>query len=665
MKTVIKMKCTDQVLELETSPVVASGGINEVEVDFTFDDLWDGFSKTAIFYKKLDNVYRAEIIDDKCVIPAIVLTEPGTLKIGVYGTDGNDRRTSSVISYHISRGTNADAPDPLEELKRQWTQEAVEGFLKDVRGSMKVNVGGDYNYTDSDLEYLLGTEPYRSGVLNEVARQIRSLRESFSPVPSEYDEAICDDITIMTRLEGFVKSDLVDAINEVLSTSYTTEMSWAQLDDVIRELPDRVKDVILDAVNKRIAEAIPDIKVGLAWEYCKVVELSRQDVREVIEHLDTEYGKEVTSLDEIPLWFAPVFPQLKEYFTNGAKSQDNEILVSDVNAVANEELLSYSAEFEENVTTTKGAIGDTIDAISSSMYNVPPENLTYTESVNRIEEVQEDLAKAVGFNIVLPYPKLVEQAKNAGYMQSIVDFVEAQTNFIRFSEKYLGSANQLLILPYFNTELMTFNMQGVSSPQYCKEIGFDMSRGTYTHSLMFSACTNLNKLILTGFDKRDTVEESKRGSLSEFFTKAKNVQEIYTDGICAGYYPTPTYQQMFDGLTSLVTIGGYDKSNRIIDNTNYGYIDFTGCNNTTNMFRSCIMLENVRFVPNTLTISLDLSAGVQLSKESAISAINACGTVTSATLKLSTLNPNIQDTDPDIASAIASATAKGWSVTYA
>lgn len=76
----INISCTDQVLALTNEPIVASGGVNEDYVQFTFDNLWNGYSKVAIFYKNPGQVYYSLIdTDNKALIPAEVIIIKGTI----------------------------------------------------------------------------------------------------------------------------------------------------------------------------------------------------------------------------------------------------------------------------------------------------------------------------------------------------------------------------------------------------------------------------------------------------------------------------------------------------------------------------------------------------------------------------------------------------------
>lgn len=129
MYTYIEMTCTDQVLSIVTKPKVASGGVEEDRLRITFSDEWDGFQKTAIFYRSNDTVY-SEVLDenDECFVPAFVLQEPGTVYISVYGEKGNVIRTTDVTKYKIVQGAVTDTPDPLALYKQQWTEQAQRSF---------------------------------------------------------------------------------------------------------------------------------------------------------------------------------------------------------------------------------------------------------------------------------------------------------------------------------------------------------------------------------------------------------------------------------------------------------------------------------------------------------------------------------------------------------
>lgn len=124
MSTQIKVKCIDQTLTLVSTPLIASGGINEDIVEFTFCEKWNGFSKTAVFYRSPQNVYYSLVDGDgTCIIPQEVLGEDGTLYFGVFGSNsGGVTRTSEVIKYLVKKGAitkDLKPSDPTPSIYEQ------------------------------------------------------------------------------------------------------------------------------------------------------------------------------------------------------------------------------------------------------------------------------------------------------------------------------------------------------------------------------------------------------------------------------------------------------------------------------------------------------------------------------------------------------------------
>lgn len=106
--TIIQVNCIDQVLTITNSPVIASGGVNEDFVQFSFDSHWDGFGKLAMFYRYEEEatVYESAIDSDGlCEIPHEVISAHGKLCFGVTGVNGDDVRTSEILVYDIEKGS--------------------------------------------------------------------------------------------------------------------------------------------------------------------------------------------------------------------------------------------------------------------------------------------------------------------------------------------------------------------------------------------------------------------------------------------------------------------------------------------------------------------------------------------------------------------------------
>lgn len=155
-KTILKVGCIDQRLILIADPEIASGGQNEDVVEFEFCSLWDGYGKTAVFYRTEDEVYRVYVEGDRCIIPHEVLRDEGVMYFGVFGVKGDTTRTSEVIRYRLVKGalTSGSAPsDPTPDIYAALLARigAIETILAkpytlptasaDVKGGVKIGPG--------------------------------------------------------------------------------------------------------------------------------------------------------------------------------------------------------------------------------------------------------------------------------------------------------------------------------------------------------------------------------------------------------------------------------------------------------------------------------------------------------------------------------------------
>lgn len=121
MYTTIKAYCVDQTLQVSSIPKLASGGENEIRIEVSFDSYWDGLGKTAIFYRKENQVYHVVMVNGVCVIPREVLTEPGKLYFGIIGASGTSVRTSEVVVLNVAQGaiTGLGNLEPLPDVYKQ------------------------------------------------------------------------------------------------------------------------------------------------------------------------------------------------------------------------------------------------------------------------------------------------------------------------------------------------------------------------------------------------------------------------------------------------------------------------------------------------------------------------------------------------------------------
>lgn len=154
MYSTIKAKVADQTLTITSVPKLASGGANEIRVEVSFDAYWDGFGKTAIFYRKENQVYHVVMVNDVCVVPREVMAEAGRLYFGVMGAAGSSVRTTEVVALKVEQGAitgtvSAPLPDVYKQVLSEYgvlsarVSNLVAGGTVDGSELADVRVGAD------------------------------------------------------------------------------------------------------------------------------------------------------------------------------------------------------------------------------------------------------------------------------------------------------------------------------------------------------------------------------------------------------------------------------------------------------------------------------------------------------------------------------------------
>lgn len=120
-KTIIEVKCFDQVLTFVNTPVIAGGGIGEDYVSFEFCEKWDGYTISALFWRRgVDPVPKLLDAENTCQVPPELMLSKGIVYFGACGVNPDgERRTSQVLSYRIEEGViteNTALPMPEEDV---------------------------------------------------------------------------------------------------------------------------------------------------------------------------------------------------------------------------------------------------------------------------------------------------------------------------------------------------------------------------------------------------------------------------------------------------------------------------------------------------------------------------------------------------------------------
>lgn len=105
--TKIYLVAADQTLTVRQNPKVASGNKDTVYVNVEFSTHWDGFGKSAVFFRdeKGAKPFEKVLTAGECIVPPEVLMDNGIIFIGVRGVDSNGAvKVSALIKYKIVDG---------------------------------------------------------------------------------------------------------------------------------------------------------------------------------------------------------------------------------------------------------------------------------------------------------------------------------------------------------------------------------------------------------------------------------------------------------------------------------------------------------------------------------------------------------------------------------
>lgn len=101
----INISLEKQLLTIQNREIISSGDSNYDVCSFTFDEEWEGFIKTAVFYQDRQKIYYA-VLDDKnkCTIPAPAIVYAKPLYIGVFGVYEDKIITSTLDTIALVEG---------------------------------------------------------------------------------------------------------------------------------------------------------------------------------------------------------------------------------------------------------------------------------------------------------------------------------------------------------------------------------------------------------------------------------------------------------------------------------------------------------------------------------------------------------------------------------
>lgn len=119
----LEVSCNNQSLKWVKDPEkICAGNINIDGITFSFCPLWDGFTKTAVFYKEGGEAFHILLNENNtCSIPPEVTDTNGLVYVGVFGNKGECRRTTEAISFYLNEGiiTEGKPSEPTPDIYAQ------------------------------------------------------------------------------------------------------------------------------------------------------------------------------------------------------------------------------------------------------------------------------------------------------------------------------------------------------------------------------------------------------------------------------------------------------------------------------------------------------------------------------------------------------------------
>lgn len=283
--TIIKLSTNDQLLTATAKPTVASGDIDTVQLQVTFDPQWDGFTRSAVFYTQKNPNTKVEVFltDDACLIPSQVMTDAGTLFIGVRGCDINgDVKTSSLVKYKIIEGAanDGEAAQPSPTLYQEVIQKynevaAVADNAVEISNSAVETAENAVDIANNAVEIAESAVETANKAVEDAGRIADSVI------------GIANEANATAQAANEAATAAQEAAEEAVDTA--EEAKTAALAAASKEF---VKDAIAEAETQKIGdilytERVPDLDMFVE---CNGASLSVNDYSELYAVVGKKYG---------------------------------------------------------------------------------------------------------------------------------------------------------------------------------------------------------------------------------------------------------------------------------------------------------------------------------------------------------------------------------------
>ena len=140
----IILHVSDHRVSVDNSVMLAQDSNEYDSIKFIFDSTWDGFSRSAILYQKINDPIAISLTDDMCYIPSYVLKYNSPLYIGARGIQSSDestkRVTTQMISFQVASGAIRGNNSTSEEIG----SDEYKTLMSILNGKVDINQGINY-----------------------------------------------------------------------------------------------------------------------------------------------------------------------------------------------------------------------------------------------------------------------------------------------------------------------------------------------------------------------------------------------------------------------------------------------------------------------------------------------------------------------------------------
>ena len=254
----INIKCVDQVLSFQNTPIITAGDQNVDKIQFDFCPTWDGFVKVAVFFKQKEECSYAMInADGSCNIPNSIMRLDGKIYVAVTGVNTkNQILTSNIVAYYIDEGiVDASLQDEFPNELDPEEQETVYNKILDMCVEMqdlcqdliknlayvRIKDANEFEYDESKLEAKIKAYTYNRDQLDSVVNTVKSSLQNVQNSHIEDVRTILNNITDLTNTTRS-HTNTIDDIRATLSML---------TDDISQERNDRIGSIVelSDTVN--------------------------------------------------------------------------------------------------------------------------------------------------------------------------------------------------------------------------------------------------------------------------------------------------------------------------------------------------------------------------------------------------------------------------------